>query len=79
MEEEHTKRMPHCSCQFVVTAGHDYSAYEADPDQLVGWEFVEEVRLHSSESPSCPICLHPPVAAQVSWAKFEYSKAHDLV
>lgn len=54
------------NCQFVVSAGHDYSLYVSDPDQLVEWELVEEVRLHMSEAPSCPICLYPPVAAKVT-------------
>ena len=47
--------------------GEDYSVYEHDPDTLVEWNLVEEVRLHLSEYPSCPICLHPPIAAQVCY------------
>lgn len=54
------------NCQFVVREGEDYSVYSTDPDLLVEWKLVEEVRLHVSEAPACPICLHPPTAAQVT-------------
>lgn len=54
------------NCQFVVKEGEDYSVYSADPDLLVEWKLVEEVRLHVSEAPACPICLHPPTAAKVT-------------
>ncbi|KAG7177044.1 RING finger protein 10-like [Homarus americanus] len=52
------------NCQFVVDDQEDYSLYSANQDLLVEWRFVEEVRLHVSEAPACPICLHPPVAAK---------------
>ncbi|XP_042224131.1 RING finger protein 10-like [Homarus americanus] len=54
------------NCQFVVDDQEDYSLYSANQDLLVEWRFVEEVRLHVSEAPACPICLHPPVAAKVT-------------
>lgn len=54
------------NCQFVVLDGDDYSVYSGDPDLLVDWQKVEEVHLHVSESPACPICLHPPTAAKVT-------------
>jgi len=54
------------NCQFVVLDGDDYSVYNGDPDLLVDWQKVEEVHLHVSEAPACPICLHPPTAAQVT-------------
>ncbi|XP_042858461.1 RING finger protein 10-like isoform X2 [Penaeus japonicus] len=54
------------NCQFVVKEGEDYSVYSADPDLLVEWKLVEEVRLHAFEAPACPICLHPPTAAKVT-------------
>lgn len=50
----------------MVKEGEDYSVYSADPDLLVEWKLVEEVRLHAFEAPACPICLHPPTAAKVS-------------
>lgn len=53
------------SCQFVVDDSEDYSIYSANQDLLVEWKYVEEVRLHVSMAPSCPICLHPPTAAKV--------------
>lgn len=54
------------NCQFVVNDQGDYSVYSANQDLLVDWSFIEEVRLHVSEAPACPICLHPPVAAKVT-------------
>ncbi|XP_018412907.1 PREDICTED: RING finger protein 10 [Nanorana parkeri] len=54
------------NCQFVVSDEHDYSVHFTDPDTLVSWDLVEQVRICSHEVPSCPICLYPPVAAKIT-------------
>ncbi|XP_077622169.1 E3 ubiquitin-protein ligase RNF10 [Crocuta crocuta] len=54
------------SCQFVVSEDQDYTVHFADPDTLVNWDFVEQVRICSHEVPSCPICLYPPTAAKIT-------------
>ncbi|XP_012349997.1 RING finger protein 10 [Apis florea] len=54
------------SCQFVVSANGNYTLYLSDPDILVDWRWVEQIKLHSSESLSCPICLCPPVAGKMT-------------
>ncbi|XP_004379069.1 E3 ubiquitin-protein ligase RNF10 isoform X1 [Trichechus manatus latirostris] len=54
------------NCQFVVSENQDYTAHFADPDTLVNWDFVEQVRICSHEVPSCPICLYPPTAAKIT-------------
>lgn len=54
------------NCQFVVRADGDYSPYMADPDTLVGWDFVEQIRVASVESGTCPICLSTPVAGKMT-------------
>ncbi|XP_068094793.1 E3 ubiquitin-protein ligase RNF10 [Hyperolius riggenbachi] len=54
------------NCQFVVSDDHDYSVHFSDPDTLVSWDLVEQVRICSHEVPSCPICLYPPVAAKIT-------------
>ncbi|XP_053972100.1 RING finger protein 10 [Hylaeus volcanicus] len=54
------------SCQFVVTANGNYSLYLIDPDALVDWKLVEQIKIHSSESLSCPICLCSPVAGKMT-------------
>lgn len=54
------------NCQFVVKADGNYTPYTSDPDALVNWDFIEQIRLQSSEVLSCPICLYPPVAAKVT-------------
>ncbi|XP_059974817.1 E3 ubiquitin-protein ligase RNF10 isoform X2 [Mesoplodon densirostris] len=54
------------NCQFVVSEDQDYAVHFADPDTLVNWDFVEQVRICSHEVPSCPICLYPPTAAKIT-------------
>lgn len=54
------------NCQFVVIDDQDYKAHFTDPDSLVNWDCVQQVRIYSHEVPSCPICLYPPVAAQIT-------------
>lgn len=54
------------NCQFVVTDDQDYKVHFTDPDTLVNWDCVQQVRIYSHEVPSCPICLYPPVAAHIT-------------
>ncbi|KAL4223854.1 RING finger protein 10 [Mactra antiquata] len=54
------------NCQFVVKESGDYSASLMDPDTLVDWNAVEQVRVVSTEPPSCPICLQYPIAAKMT-------------
>lgn len=54
------------NCQFVVRADGDYSPYMADPDTLVGWDFVEQIRVASVEAVTCPICMSSPVAGKMT-------------
>ncbi|XP_005169141.1 E3 ubiquitin-protein ligase RNF10 isoform X1 [Danio rerio] len=54
------------NCQFVVSDDQDYQAHFTDPDTLVDWDCVQQVRIYSHEVPSCPICLYPPVAAHMT-------------
>lgn len=54
------------NCQFVTRDGEDYAVHYGNPDILVDWSFIEEVRLRSHEIASCPICLYPPVAAKIT-------------
>lgn len=32
------------NCQFVVRAGEDYTVHLGDPDTLVKWEFIQQIR-----------------------------------
>lgn len=54
------------NCQFVVKSSEDYTTNMHDADILVDWDLVEQVRLLGHEVPSCPICLYPPSAAQIT-------------
>ncbi|XP_043281538.1 RING finger protein 10 [Venturia canescens] len=54
------------NCQFVVKDNANYSAHLADPDTLVDWNLIEQIRMYSSGRLSCPICLYPPVAGKMT-------------
>lgn len=54
------------NCQFVVRDDGDYAIHTGDPDTLVEWNQIEQVRLFSQGVPSCPICLFPPTAAKIT-------------
>lgn len=54
------------NCQFVVHDSGDYTVYAVDPDILVDWSLIEQVRIYSHGVPSCPICLYPPMAAKIT-------------
>ncbi|KAF4070395.1 hypothetical protein AMELA_G00285040 [Ameiurus melas] len=54
------------NCQFVVIDDQDYQAHFTDPDTLVSWDCVQQVRIYSHDVPSCPVCLYPPVAAHMT-------------
>ncbi|KRY42568.1 RING finger protein 10 [Trichinella spiralis] len=52
--------------QFIVNDGHDYSSYLSNPDKVIDWDVVEEIRVVNTESFCCPICLDFPVAAKIT-------------
>ncbi|XP_077995333.1 E3 ubiquitin-protein ligase RNF10-like isoform X1 [Glandiceps talaboti] len=54
------------NCQFIVASQGDYTVHAADPDILVEWDLIEQVRIFSHDVPSCPICLYPPTAAKIT-------------
>lgn len=54
------------NCQFVVKDTGDYSVHMMNPDVLVDWDSIEQVRVLSLETPSCPICLQYPTAAKMT-------------
>lgn len=54
------------NCQFIVKENGEYSVHAVDPDTLVDWDLIEQVRIYSHSVPSCPICLYPPTAAKIT-------------
>ncbi|XP_030847782.1 RING finger protein 10 [Strongylocentrotus purpuratus] len=54
------------NCQFVVKAKGNYKQQSVDPDALVEWDSIEQIRMLGHEMPSCPICLYPPTAAKIT-------------
>jgi hypothetical protein len=49
-----------------VRATGDYTKLAVEPDVLVDWESIEQVRLFAHEEVTCPICLYPPTAAKIT-------------
>ncbi|XP_031551488.1 RING finger protein 10-like [Actinia tenebrosa] len=60
------ERFLQANCQFVVSDSADYTVYAVEPDILVDWSLIEQVRIFSHEVSSCPICLYPPTAAKIT-------------
>ncbi|KFM75235.1 hypothetical protein X975_08140, partial [Stegodyphus mimosarum] len=54
------------NCQFVVKDSGNYTVHQKNPDILVEWSLIEEIRLPSHEVPLCPICLYSPIAAKIT-------------
>ncbi|CAG5120835.1 unnamed protein product, partial [Candidula unifasciata] len=54
------------SCQFVVKEGGGYAEQTINPDALVNWDMVEQVRTFSVEPAVCPICLQAPSAGKIT-------------
>lgn len=54
------------NCQFVVKAGFDYTLHMIDPDTLVDWTNIEQIRLRTTELMVCPICLDVPIAGKMT-------------
>lgn len=54
------------NCQFVARDNGNYSVHQKNPDILVEWSLIEEIRLPCHEVPLCPICLYVPVAAKIT-------------
>jgi len=55
------------TCQFVLHANVDQKPYLDNPDLLVDWSSVEQVRIRSvGDLLCCPICLEVPIAPQVT-------------
>ncbi|CAD6240782.1 GSCOCG00008912001-RA-CDS [Cotesia congregata] len=54
------------NCQFVVNCSGNYSIHLIDPDTLVDWDLIEQIKVQTSENLSCPICLHYPSAGKMT-------------
>lgn len=54
------------SCQFIVSEGGEYTEQAINPDALVNWDLVEQVRTFSEEPIVCPICLETPCAGKIT-------------
>ncbi|XP_054710309.1 RING finger protein 10-like [Uloborus diversus] len=54
------------NCQFVARDYGNFLVHQKNPDLLVEWPLIEEIRLPSHEVPLCPICLYIPVAAKIT-------------
>ncbi|XP_030570892.1 RING finger protein 10 [Drosophila novamexicana] len=51
--------------QFVIRSSSK-AQVNGSPDTLIDWNLIEQINIHSTEEPQCPICLYPPVAAKLT-------------
>ncbi|ALC44088.1 CG12099, partial [Drosophila busckii] len=51
--------------QFVIRSGAKAQVH-GSPDTLIDWSLIEQINIHTTEEPQCPICLYPPVAAKLT-------------
>ncbi|KAH8398851.1 hypothetical protein KR222_008932, partial [Zaprionus bogoriensis] len=51
--------------QFVIRSGAK-AQVNGSPDTLIDWSLIEQINIHTTEEPQCPICLYPPVAAKLT-------------
>ncbi|XP_055382557.1 RING finger protein 10 [Condylostylus longicornis] len=52
--------------QFLVKKSAEPFIDVSNPDTLIGWEFIEQINIQTTEEPQCPICLYPPIAAKLT-------------
>ncbi|XP_039265012.2 E3 ubiquitin-protein ligase RNF10-like [Styela clava] len=60
------ERFLQANCEFIVSEDGDYSVHYVDPDVLVPWDKVKQVRVKSEKDWFCPICLYPPSVAKIT-------------
>lgn len=63
------------NCQFLIRTGRNYNVHAVDADAMVDWDCVVQVRVFSTDDPTCPICLAPPVAGRVTKCGHVYCAA----
>ncbi|KAH8372318.1 hypothetical protein KR093_011019, partial [Drosophila rubida] len=51
--------------QFVIRSSAK-AQVNGSPDTLIDWQLIEQINIHTTEEPQCPICLYPPVAAKLT-------------
>ncbi|XP_060659872.1 E3 ubiquitin-protein ligase RNF10 [Drosophila nasuta] len=51
--------------QFVIRSSAK-AQVNGSPDALIDWQLIEQINIHTTEEPQCPICLYPPVAAKLT-------------
>lgn len=51
--------------QFVIRSNAK-AQVNGSPDALIDWSLIEQINIHTTEEPQCPICLYPPVAAKLT-------------
>lgn len=51
--------------QFVIRSSAK-AQVNGSPDTLIDWNLIEQINIHTTEEPQCPICLYPPVAAKLT-------------
>ncbi|XP_050437545.1 RING finger protein 10 [Adelges cooleyi] len=54
------------NCQFVVKAGKDYGYWISNQDEIVNWEYIEQIKMFSTQAINCPICMDIPTTPKMT-------------
>ncbi|XP_025416269.1 RING finger protein 10, partial [Sipha flava] len=54
------------NCQFVVKFGKDYSQWMLNQDEIVSWDCIEQIKMFSTQSIKCPICMDIPITSKMT-------------
>lgn len=60
------EKFVNASYHFLLAPGHNYNVFMKNPDSPVNWNHVEAVIYLTETARHCPICLEPPMAAQIT-------------
>lgn len=54
------------NCQFVVKFGKDYNQWMLNQDDIVNWDCIEQIKMFSTQSIKCPICMDIPITSKMT-------------
>jgi len=54
------------NCQFVVKFGKDYTQWMLNQDDIVNWDYIEQIKMFSTQSIKCPICMDIPITSKMT-------------
>ncbi|XP_050536694.1 RING finger protein 10 [Daktulosphaira vitifoliae] len=54
------------NCQFVVKSGRDYTFWIFNQDEIVNWDYIEQIKMLSTQAIKCPICMDIPTTPKIT-------------